>query len=702
MSPHRGLSWRAWSWALACALLGAWMVWSGALPGVSTARAAEAAATGTPPSARALFEPEVFSDALLSPDGRRVAVKVRAKDRQFNSLVVIELATLTPTPVASFSEVGIGQVHWVNDKRLVFSAAAWRLPGNERHINPGLFAVDADGQRFRQLVETRGAFVKNGLARELLPQWTSLHSTARRRDSTQVHVVTVEHYSQRVGVDYERLRRLDTVSGADGDIDAPVHAVAWALDDQDELRAVLTEHENRKALHWREPGGRWRQLAEGDALTSAFTPWRVDPDGTLWVHTHGAGNTLGVYAWDFAAGKPGTRALAVSKDYDLDPQPVQGDGRLLGLRLVTDTRVTHWLDKDLQALQDGIDAALPATTNRLSVARHGDSPWVLVDSHSDTQPGISRLYNRQTRKMLTLGEARPALRGVPMATMDLVHYAARDGLKIPAWLSLPPGTAGHAGGAGNPIKPRQPLPLLLWVHGGPWVRGQHWRWDAEVQFLATRGYAVLQPEFRGSTGFGSHHFEAGWKQWGQAMQDDLADGVRWAVAQGIADPKRVCLIGASYGGYAALMGLVKDPGLYRCAVQWVGVTDPMLMYEATWSDITDAAKAYGYPQLIGDPKADAAMLAANSPLKQAARIQAPVLMAYGEKDQRVPLVHGEKLRDALRARQHPLEWITYPNEGHGWLALETNIDFWGRVERFLGQHLGAGAASDTPAAPRRE
>jgi dipeptidyl aminopeptidase/acylaminoacyl peptidase len=173
------------------------------------------------------------------------------------------------------------------------------------------------------------------------------------------------------------------------------------------------------------------------------------------------------------------------------------------------------------------------------------------------------------------------------------------------------------------------------------------------------------------------------------MQDDITDATRWAIAQGLADPKRIAIAGASYGGYAAMMGLIKEPALYRAGINWVGVTDIELMYEIGWSDFMgEKSMRYGMPKMIGDPSKDAAQLRATSPLQQAARIRQPVLMAYGEKDVRVPLPHGLKMRDALRAAGHKeVEWVEYEGEGHGWMLLQNQIDFWSRVERFLQTHL---------------
>jgi dipeptidyl aminopeptidase/acylaminoacyl peptidase len=220
------------------------------------------------------------------------------------------------------------------------------------------------------------------------------------------------------------------------------------------------------------------------------------------------------------------------------------------------------------------------------------------------------------------------------------------------------------------------------------VRGTRWQWNPDSQFLASRGYVVIEPEFRGGEGFGYAHFRAGWRQWGRAMQDDVADALQWAVKQGWVDSKRMCIAGASYGGYATLMGLVRHPELYRCGVAWVAVTDPRLMFKWHWgNDISEEARKYGYPALIGDPTQNADGWDAITPVAQAANIKAPLLLAFGGKDWRVPLEHGTRMRDALRAAGRDPEWILYDDEGHGWLRVENRVDFARRMERFLAQHL---------------
>jgi dipeptidyl aminopeptidase/acylaminoacyl peptidase len=268
-----------------------------------------------------------------------------------------------------------------------------------------------------------------------------------------------------------------------------------------------------------------------------------------------------------------------------------------------------------------------------------------------------------------------------MGKRDFLHYAARDGLQIPVYVTLPPDKAAG------------PRPAIVLVHGGPYVRGGSWEWDAEAQFLASRGYVVLQPEFRGSTGFGGAHFRAGWQQWGRAMQDDLVDAAAWAVKQGWADPKRIGIMGASYGGYATLMGLARNPDVFRAGVEWAGVSDIKLMFTDVESDASQDALRYDMKTLIGDPLKDPSAFDDVSPLAQAARIRRPLLMAHGARDRRVPVVHASKMHDAVKKLNANVEYVVYPEEGHGWRQEEDSIDFWKRVDAFLDKNL-AHAASD--------
>jgi dipeptidyl aminopeptidase/acylaminoacyl peptidase len=371
-----------------------------------------------------------------------------------------------------------------------------------------------------------------------------------------------------------------------------------------------------------------------------------------------------------------------------------GQDPLLGVQVLTDAPGTVWLHPAMAAVQQAVDERLPGRSNLLTCRRcREDDRTVLVESSADRHPGELWLWRGSASAPSTwrrIGVVRPGINPQQMAEMAFTRYAARDGRGIPLWVTLP-AAAPPAATASVPdatATAPAPAPAVLLVHGGPWVRGSHWGWHPLPQFLASRGYVVIEPEFRGSTGYGHAHFEAGIRQWGLAMQDDVADALQWAVAMGLVDGRRVCIAGASYGGYATLMGLVRHPGLYRCGAAWVAVTDPRLMYRWTArTDQGDEVRQFDLPRLIGDPVQHAAQLEATSPLVQAARIKAPVLLAAGGQDRRVPLEHGTRMRDALKAAGNEPEWIVYADEGHGWQTLKTRVDFAQRLEAFLARHL---------------
>ena len=333
-----------------------------------------------------------------------------------------------------------------------------------------------------------------------------------------------------------------------------------------------------------------------------------------------------------------------------------------------------WFDERIAHIQEAIDASLPNAVNRISWSRGLE--MVLVASQSDVSPGTFYLLDRKTGKMEWLADRSPWIKSELMSPMRAVRYRARDGLEIPAYLTVPRDSPGKN------------LPLVVLPHGGPWVSGDSWHFNPEVQFLAS-GYAVLQPNFRGTTRYGWKHFSSSFKQWGLTMQDDITDGVLWAIQEGIADKNRVCIYGASYGGYAALMGLVKTPELYRCGIDYVGVTDISLNFDVAWSDFANSDYIhYDAKTLLGDPDKDREQWKAVSPVEQAAKIQVPVLMAYGASDRRVPLIHGEQMKAALEKNKQKYIWMVMPGEGHGFRKPENQVKFYRAVEEFLKENIG--------------
>ena len=644
---------------------------------------ASAGAVTAPPPIESFFKNAQTSDAIMSPDGRAVALRVASAGGRAK-LAVLDLETMKVAPVAAFDDSDIATFSWVNPQRLIFSVTDLQSAAAERakaRQTGGLFAVNRDGSVFKQLVERSYHVMKNGdSGREALPPNTFFLQTVGTKDSDDV-LVSEPHAFDKSGRawDYVALQRLNTRTGRATDIDVPLHSQSWLFDAQGAPRIAVTYQNGRTSVKYLDDGShQWRQLIVFDSLREAgFEPLWFDVDGSLYVRAANGHDKAAVYRYDLSKNQISAAPLVASADFDMDGHVVAAAGKMLGYRYDIDAEVTQWFDAEMKAIQQTVDALLPNTINRISRGARSDTPFVLINAYADIQPSLYLLFNTQTKKLIKLGASHPDIDSQQMAPKDMKRLTSRDGLVIPVYLTLPK------------FSPHKNLPMVVLVHGGPYERGGKWAWDADAQFLASRGYAVLEPEFRGSTGFGSKHFVAGWKQWGLPMQNDIADSAKWAIAQGIADPQRICIAGASYGGYAALMGLINDPELFRCGVDWVGVTDIGLMYSLGWSDLTDAEKRYGMPLLVGDPVKDAVQLRATSPLHNAARIKRPLLMAYGGADQRVPIEHGMRLRDAVKAGNPDVEWVEYEQEGHGWQLESTRVDFWRRVEKFLSRSLGA-------------
>ena len=642
------------------------------------AQPAATEATAPPLPVAQFFQRPAFSGAELSPNGQRVALRVGAVGQR-DRLAVLDTTTMQLQLVAAYKDADVRRFRWVNDQRLVYDLADFQVAAADTAFAPGLFAVNADGSGLRSLVHREYVAHRYDDHRRELPWNTFLLGQTGPQNSDHVFVVQPDAVTDK-GFDYYRLLKLNTVSGLAEELDAPKQAFQWLLDANGELRAVFTAREQRAAIHWRNPAdGRWRQIREFEryGTDAEFTMHAVAPDGRLYVTARPGTDTQGVYLFNPATDQLEQPAVLALPQFDIDPEFIERNQRLLGLRHTLDARVTQWFDDTLRQQQAEIDRRLPATANLLTPPRRGDSPNLLVRAFADVQPDLYLLYNSSTRKLVRLGTEQPHIVPARMARTDFVRYPARDGLEIPAYLTLPAGA-----------KAGSPPPLVVMVHGGPWVRGAEWEWQPEVQFLASRGYAVLQPEFRGSTGFGLKHFTAGWRQWGRAMQDDLADGVRWAAAAGHADPQRVAVLGASYGGYAALMGTVRHPELYRCAASHVGVTDLQLMFSTARSDLTHQARRYTMPQLVGDPVADAEMLRRHSPVARVADIKVPVLLAHGSLDRRVPREHANRFEAAARRAGVAIERVDYAEEGHGFMNPENHADYLTRLDAFIARAIG--------------
>jgi dipeptidyl aminopeptidase/acylaminoacyl peptidase len=304
-----------------------------------------------------------------------------------------------------------------------------------------------------------------------------------------------------------------------------------------------------------------------------------------------------------------------------------------------------------------------------------DETRFVVAALSDLTQGTRYFYDARSNRLEKLGELAPWLPAAQMAPMKPITYTSRDGLSIPGYLTLPVGREAKS------------LPCIVNPHGGPWARDA-WGFNPEVQFLANRGYCVLQMNFRGSTGYGRKFWEASFGQWGLKMQDDVSDGVAWLVAQGIADPKRVAIYGASYGGYATLAGVAFTPDLYAAAINYVGVSN-LFTFMKTIPPYWEPWRAQMY-EMVGNPDdaKDKARMQATSPVFHVDRIRTPLLVAQGARDPRVNKAESDQIVEALKKRGVAVQYIVKDNEGHGFANEENQLDFYTAMQSFLRQHLG--------------
>lgn len=299
----------------------------------------------------------------------------------------------------------------------------------------------------------------------------------------------------------------------------------------------------------------------------------------------------------------------------------------------------------------------------------------IVRTYDDRTPGAYYVYDSAKDRLTHIADIYPWLQEENMAKMIPVTYTSRDGLTIEGYLTLP---------VGYTMKNARNLPVVVNPHGGPWARDT-WGYNSEAQFLANRGYAVFQMNFRGSTGYGREFWEKSFKEWGKTMQDDITDGVRWLIDKGIADPQRIAIYGGSYGGYATLAGLTFTPDLYACGIDYVGVSNLFTFLETIppyWKPMLDMMY-----EMVGDPVKDKELLESASPVMHADRIVVPLFIAQGANDPRVNKDESDQMVEALRARGVDVEYMVKYDEGHGFANEENRFDFYGAMERFLNEHL---------------
>ena len=631
-----------------------------------SASATSVAQSAAPPPVEHFFRNATASDVALSPSGRYLATVSSVGKR--DGIVVIDLESMKGEVAAGYNDADVQGMEWVNDERLVFwltdKQSGW---GEQR--GSGLFAVNRDGKDRRMLAPTRdwGARV-----------WRHPSFEQVLCDGSDDILVTAGERDEKSRDAY----RLNTKTGRKTILtfENPGYARSYIFDKEGIPRAAVGGDAGGQMQFYYtrdKADDKWTEVFRRNAVLGepGWSPIAFDYDGTLYVSQNFNSDTTGLYKFDWATKKRGEK-LAAHPRYDIRGGLVfdRVTRSLAGIRAQLDKPQTVWLDAKWTSWQTAIDGALPGTVNILS---RSDGKRVLITSYSDRTPSSWYLFEPTTGKLERIASSRPWIEPAKMAAQRFLRFKARDGMEIPAYVTTP------ANGEGKN------LPLVVLIHGGPNVRGETWGWQSQAQFLASRGYVVLQIDFRGSTGYGWKHYRAGWKQWGLSMQDDITDGALHLVSEGIVDKNRMCLMGGSYGGYATLQGLVREPELFKCGINMVGVSDLILMHDVTWSDFAGSEGAMaGLRTRMGDPEKDREQLIKTSPARNAEKIKAPVMIVHGAEDRRVPIIHATTMREALQKAGNEPEWIVYDDEAHG-LGLEANkYDLYARVEKFLAKHIG--------------
>ncbi|HSI60739.1 MAG TPA: S9 family peptidase [Ideonella sp.] len=653
-----------------------------AAPPGEAASSAPAAAQRLPVEAFAALP--LLTQVTLSPDGKRIAAVVNQQDQSVLITQAVAGKKFDSVLQTDNQKFHFRWVRWVNDDRLLVSVRFAARRDFVGTVETRLFSVKADGSGLVNLVRNA-------------PDGRSMLGTVRSQQLQDRVVDWLPDDGQHVllqlaeagGSALPSVYKLNVETGARQAVQGAQRDIyQWITDAQHRVRiGVRQDDDGEVQIRANDPDGKnWRTLwtftPQGDAV------WPLgfgrDPQ-ELFVRAEHEGRDAVFSVRLDEAGLPRRLRLAHPR-FDIEGTLMHSPatGEVVGLRSGGvdgegdggeggDARSELW-DPAWRALARGIDQALPEHDNRL-LGMSRDEQRYLVYASGNGKPGRYFLGDRGTGALSLLGETHANLPPGQLVGKQRVQIKARDGLTLSAYLTLP---AGRRSGDAGPA-----LPLVLLPHGGPSSRDDD-DFDDWTEFLANRGLAVLQVNFRGSDGYGRAFKAAGMQRWGLEMQDDLSDAVHWAVAEKIADAARVCIVGASYGGYAALMGAVKTPELYRCAASFAGVSNlPDLVQHA--SDYLGGRAAAEF--MIGDAWRDRERLRATSPALQAERIRAPVLLVHGSDDRVVPVEQSEDMAKALKRAGKPYRYVEQEGGDHYLSRYAHRLEFFTALERFLDDNL---------------
>ncbi|PJL12023.1 peptidase S9 [Stenotrophomonas maltophilia] len=621
---------------------------------------------------------EAFADIKISPGGEYVAATVPIEAG--TALAIYRIADMKM--VGTFRPPRNNHAHtfdWVSNERLLVGMAQ-KLGVLDRPAPTGeLFGINANGKGGELLVGYRTAETGLGTNIKVKPAgMVAAFLTDELKDDDRNVLVAVTPFTDNAATQIERM---DVSTGRRNAVArAPIAQAAFTTDARGEVRfAYGVGPDQKKKLYYRAGASSEWILLHDEALNPRNeAAIGFSADGLLaYLQVEQAEGPDVIVSWDPQSNERRT----VLRDELADPARIihrPGTQVPVGALFMGTTPRTRFFDETSEdaRLYRSLETALGAPVYITSSTRDGST--VLVESWSGRNPGDFYLYDTLGKRARHLISRSDWIDPAQSADVRAITLQARDGRPLHGFLTVPPGV------------PMRALPMVVVPHGGPIGVLDDGTYSTETQMLAAAGYAVLQVNFRGSAGYGRAHAQAARKQWGAAMQDDVTDATRWAIEQGIADRERICIYGASYGAYAALMGTVREPGLYRCAAGYVGIYDLPLMYAR--GDIqSDESGLIYLREWLGRPKD----LVERSPVNLAAQVGVPVLLAAGREDQRAPVVHTERMEAALKQAGTPVQALYYKNEGHGLYNLANQRDYYGHLLAFLSRSLGGATAQVT-------
>ncbi|MBH1667075.1 S9 family peptidase [Stenotrophomonas maltophilia] len=618
---------------------------------------------------------ETFTDIKISPGGEYVAATVPMEDS--TAIAVMRLAD--KQLVGSFRPPQKNHAYefdWVSNERLLIGLAEKWGALDKPNPTGELYAIDANGNRGELLVGYR--VESKGPGTRIQPKKVEAVAAFLADDlpgDERNVLVTVWPFAEDP---FTRVERMDVASGRRVRMaSSPVRRGEFTTDGQGEVRFVHgSGSDNVNKLYYRERSGdSWKMINDEAVSKRIETAIGFSADGSLaYLQAEQTQGPDAIVSWNPQTGE---RAV-VLRDEVVDPYRIihrPGTHVPVGALYMGDTPRTRFFDeKSPEArLYRSLEAAFGGPVYITSSTR--DGRVVLVETWSGTNPGDFYVYDTEARKAEHLISRSDWIDIDRSATVRPVALKARDGLPLHGFLTVPSGSDGRN------------LPMVVMPHGGPFHVFDNGQYDRETQILAAAGYAVLQVNFRGSGNYGRAHAQAGAQQWGAAMQDDVTDATRWAIAQGIADARRICIYGASYGAYAAMMGAAREQGLYQCAAGYVGVYDLPLMFARGDVQERDSGVTF-LREWLGDP----AKLGAVSPVNLATQIKVPVFLAAGGEDKRAPIQHTERMEAALKRAGTPVESLYYKTEGHGFYTLAHRTEYYDKLLAFLSRSLGGKTA----------